>query len=56
MPRPARTRYEIGERVLVNSALAFAIVVEIEETSSGRRHTVEFPEGDRLTRYWTELT
>ncbi|MCV7174811.1 hypothetical protein [Mycolicibacterium sphagni] len=48
--------YQVDERVLVNSALAFATVVLVEVTDTGRRYTVEFPDGHRVLRYWDGLT
>jgi hypothetical protein len=47
--------FNVGDRVLVKSALAFAKVVATEATGIGTRYTVEFPEGDRLSRYAAEL-
>ena len=48
--------YAVGDRVLVNSALAFAIVVDVEETRTGPRYTVKFPDGYTCLRYASELT
>ena len=49
-------QYTKGERVLVNSALAFGTVVEVERTRTGLRYTVEMSDGYRLSRYDTGLT
>lgn len=47
--------YEVGEQVLVSSALAFATVTDVEQTRTGKRYTCTFPEGDYVLRYNTGL-
>lgn len=48
--------YAVGDRVLVDSALAFATVAEVCQRASGNYYVVKFPEGDTLWRYERDLT
>ena len=46
----------VGDRVLVKSALQFANIVEVEETETGTRYGVKFPDGEHVFyRYESEL-
>jgi len=47
--------YAVGDRVLVDSALAFATVTEVHQRASGNYYVVQFPEGDTLWRSERDL-
>lgn len=49
--------FKLGDRVVVNSALQFAEITEVEIDSKGeRRYACMFPDGYVVYRYRTELT
>ena len=48
-------KFAVGDRVLVDSALAFATVTEVHQRETGYYYIVQFPEGDTLWRFEREL-